>query len=184
MLQVPHQADVLRLELLLQFGGVYLDLDILLLRPLAELFAYPEGVLMAHEGAGGTIGAGNALIVARRNATMLQEWYAEYRSFSAQIWNGFSVRLPMKLANAEAERTRTSAAHAATPGSGVRLLGYTAFYWPPWSPWGVAQLYRTPRCVVPGSHAVHLWETKVWTTLLGSLTPDAVRRRSSCFEKL
>ena len=32
-----HQADVLRLELLQTFGGVYLDMDVLLLRPLAPL---------------------------------------------------------------------------------------------------------------------------------------------------
>jgi hypothetical protein len=32
-----HQADVVRLEVLLSFGGVYLDLDVLLLAPLAPL---------------------------------------------------------------------------------------------------------------------------------------------------
>ena len=32
-----HQADVLRLELLQQWGGVYMDMDILVLSPLDEL---------------------------------------------------------------------------------------------------------------------------------------------------
>ena len=40
------------------------------------------------------------------------------------------------------------------PGQ-VRLLGYTAFYWPPWNPWGIAQLYRTQRCVMHESMGVH-----------------------------
>ena len=35
-----HQADVLRLELLLQFGGVYLDLDVLLLRSRLRVHAH------------------------------------------------------------------------------------------------------------------------------------------------
>ena len=35
-----HQADVVRLELLLQFGGVYLDLDVLLLRSRLRVHAH------------------------------------------------------------------------------------------------------------------------------------------------
>ena len=96
-----------------------------------ELFLSPEGVVLAHEGIDGTIGAGNALMITRRNHSVIAEWYGRYRKFSDQIWNGFSVRLPMEMA-------------VAHPGS-VRLLDYTAFYWPPWNPWGVAQIYRVRR---------------------------------------
>lgn len=72
--------------------------------------------------------------------------YDEYRSFSDAVWNEFSVRLPSRLA-------------ADHPGS-VRQLGYGAFYWPPWNTWGIAQLYRSGRCLLPEAFAVHLWETK------------------------
>lgn len=134
-----HQADVVRLELLQQFGGSYLDMDVLLLRSLAPLLAAPRAALvLAHEGIDGTIGAGNALMLAQRNAPALAEWYGRYRAFSDVIWNGFSVRLPMELASQLGP-------------SAIRLLDYTAFYWPPWNPWGVAQLYRTPRCMLPSS---------------------------------
>lgn len=71
----------------------------------------------------------------------------------------------------------------AKPGS-VRLLDYTALYWPPWNPWGVAQIYRAPRCMLPQSIGLHLWETKMWSSLLGRLQPEAVRKRDTCFMRL
>ena len=56
---------MIRLELLQQFGGVYLDLDVLLLRPLGELLRTGWQLTLAHEGIAGTIGAGNALMLAQ-----------------------------------------------------------------------------------------------------------------------
>lgn len=166
-----HQADVLRLEVLLSFGGIYLDLDVLLLRPLAPLLsaAAPGQATLAHEGVGGSIGVGNALMLTPRNHSFFREWYEAYRAFSDAVWNGFSVRLPSRLA-------------AAAPSS-VRVLAYGAFYWPPWNPWGVAQLYRSERCLLRGGYAVHLWETKVWRSLLSSLSPAKLEAHGSCFAK-
>jgi hypothetical protein len=144
----------------------------LLLKPIGHLLeAMPRGgVTLAHEGIDGTIGAANALMIASRNASTLHEWYARYRDFSDSVWNGFSVRLPMELAIRD-------------PGS-VRLLGYTAFYWPPWNPWGVAQIYRAARCALPASMGIHLWETKMWASLMSKLTPERVKRRDTCFTRL
>ena len=70
-----HQADVLRLEVLQQHGGVYLDLDVVLLRPLDDLLHSAHELVLAHEGVDGTIGAGNAMMLARPNASILGEWY-------------------------------------------------------------------------------------------------------------
>ncbi|KAL1527708.1 hypothetical protein AB1Y20_009093 [Prymnesium parvum] len=183
-----HQADVLRLELLLQFGGLYIDMDVLLLHPLDDLIepqaisssahassSPPRGseLVLAHEGVGGTIGLGNAWMLAKRNATMLRLWYEKYRDFSDRIWNEFSVRLPSRI--------------AAEHSLGVDQLGvleYDSLYWPPWNAWGLAQLYRTPRCMLEHARAVHLWETKMWRALLGGLTPSRVEKQDSCFLRL
>jgi hypothetical protein len=165
-----HQADVLRLEVLQQHGGVYLDLDVVLLRPLDDLLHSAHELVLAHEGVDGTIGAGNAMMLARPNASILGEWYQRYHTFSDAVWNGFSVRLPMEFAISRPDLVRT--------------LDYTAFYWPPWNPWGVAQLYRTPRCLMSGQHAVHLWETKMWASLLSGLEPAHLDSNGSCFARL
>ena len=165
-----HQADVIRLELLQEFGGVYMDLDILLLAPLDAHFAHP--MTLAHEGVDGSIGLGNALMFAARNASFVHKWYGRYHGFSDAVWNGFSLRLPFELRLAEP--------------SSVRTVDYASFYWPPWNPWGIAQLYRTERCILPTSSAVHLWETKVWKTLLHALSPSSLSdlARGTCFGRL
>jgi hypothetical protein len=69
------------------------------------------------------------------------------------------------------------------PGA-VHALGYTDCFWPPWNPWGVAQLYRSSRCLVPGAYAVHLWETKVWAPLLSTLTPQHLAIDQTCFGRM
>ena len=111
-------------------------------------------------------------VTAQVGAASTWHRYAEYRNFSARVWNGFSVRLPSLLAM-RAELAPT-----------VHALDYDVFYWPPWNPWGIAQLYRTPKCVMHESMGVHLWETKMWKSLLSNLTPDLVRKRDSCFASL
>jgi len=164
-----HKADVIRLELLLQFGGVYLDLDVMLLAPITPLMQSHELVL-AHEGIDGSIGLGNALMLTRPNSTFMRRWYGAYTNFSDHVWNGFSVRFPLKL--------------ALEMPTAVHVLDYGAFYWPPWNAWGVAQLYRSSRCLLRGATAVHLWETKVWRTLLSELTPEDLHAQTSCFANM
>ena len=106
---------MLRLELLQQWGGAYLDMDILVLAPLDQLHRQPRApeaatpcargcnpmcqglqpyacrheLSMAHEGVEGTIGLGNALMLARPNASLLRVWYERYRGFSDAVWHGF-----------------------------------------------------------------------------------------------
>lgn len=167
-----HQADVVRLELLLQFGGLYMDMDVLLLNSVDDLLAGHELVL-AQEGVRGSIGLGNAMMIAQRNATMLRSWYGEYRSFSDKIWNNFSLRLPMQL---RIQR-----------GFGeqyLSVLEHDSLYWPPWNAWGLAQMYRSGRCMMPHARAVHLWETKMWASLLSKLTVEDIKRADTCFTRL
>ena len=70
-------------------GGVYLDTDMILLRPLDRLLAYPltMGLVDSHTG------MGNALILAQRGSRFLANWYRGYKNFDPQHFhqNGQSV---------------------------------------------------------------------------------------------
>ena len=89
-----HQSDVARIQLLRKYGGLYVDLDVILLRDLDPLFQYEV-----------TMGAetpdilGSGFIMARPNATFLELWLDSYRTdFDDSDWNRHSTKVPMELA--------------------------------------------------------------------------------------
>lgn len=88
-----HQADVIRLAMLQRFGGIYLDLDVICLRPFSALLEH-DFVMGIEPGTG----LCNAVIIARHDAEFLRAWREQYRSFDGSRWNNHSVVVPWKLA--------------------------------------------------------------------------------------
>ena len=93
-----HQSDVIRLEAMVKYGGIYHDLDVVILRPLDPLYCYET-----------TLGEElpnwlcNGFIMAVPNATFLRLWYEQYRTFDSSNWNYHSVVVPGILANSHPE---------------------------------------------------------------------------------
>lgn len=120
-LRLPHQTDILRLEILDQEGGIYLDTDVYALQRFDELLYSPKDILMGHEG-GSRSGLGNAVIIARPGSAFIKRWLAEYeRSFDnrPKMWNHHSVIVPAQL--------------AADYPDEICKLSPSAFFWPHWS---------------------------------------------------
>ena len=88
-----HQSDVIRLEILLEYGGIYLDLDAISINSLSPLLNHQ--VVMGREPESSL---GSGVILAENNAEFLQIWYEKYRDFDARCWNYHSVQLPWALA--------------------------------------------------------------------------------------
>lgn len=167
-----HRADVVRLELLLRHGGIYLDADVLVHRSFDELLDH--SVVLGEEGVDGEIGIANAVILAEPGAPFLQRWYEEYRWFRSvgrdQHWNEHSVRVPRILAQSNPRE--------------VTVLPYNAFYWPLWTAGQLEMIFAARAPVCEGStFANHLWESRAWEDYLEHLTPGVVRRVDSNFHR-
>jgi len=95
-----HRADIVRLEKLIEFGGIYLDADVFVHRSFDDLL--DNSVVMGEELLEGEKGLCNAVILAESNARFLNKWYCEYSSFRSkgrdEYWNEHSVKLPHRLA--------------------------------------------------------------------------------------
>ena len=120
-----HRADVLRLQLLLAHGGLYLDLDVVVLRTFHGLLRGRKSFLIGREGHpshGGFHGLCNAVLLARPNASFARRWLDEYHDFGdprvGDLWSEHSVQRPIKLAAAHPDE--------------VHVLPYNAFFWPDW----------------------------------------------------
>jgi hypothetical protein len=115
---VQHQADFLRLEILWNEGGIYLDTDVFPLRPFTDLLSNDRDIIMGHEG-GNRYGLGNAVIVARPRSEFIKRWIESYASFNRWVWNYHSIRMPKLL-------------QVQYPAL-ICPLSPSAFFWPTWA---------------------------------------------------
>lgn len=74
------------------YGGVYLDFDEIILRPLEPLrkYEYTQG----HER---DVTMGSQLVMAKKNATFLNYWYNSYRDDYRNTWAWNALWVPDKL---------------------------------------------------------------------------------------
>ncbi|KAL8619525.1 hypothetical protein ACOMHN_011876 [Nucella lapillus] len=97
-----HWSDIVRLQVLLLNGGLYLDLDMVLTRDPGPLLTYNVTMGLVES----ITGMGNAFIAAKRNLPFVQDWYARYRHFSNSLQRYFynSLRVPWELWRENATR--------------------------------------------------------------------------------
>ncbi len=185
-----HKADVLRLEVLLGYGGVYMDLDTISLRPLAELCNHSSfliGSQLSHEPfslrmkrslrsgsltplLSGKTGLCNAVMAASPGNPFLKIWYDSYRYFRSQgrdeYWHEHSVIVPRQLASTY-------------PGL-VTVASPYRFHYPIYTESGLKDLFEHSR-VFPEAYVHHLWETLSWDRYLQHLTPEDIRTRDTTY---
>ncbi|KAJ3331848.1 hypothetical protein HDU76_002043 [Blyttiomyces sp. JEL0837] len=87
-----HKADVLRLHVLMKYGGIYLDSDVFIYRSLDPLLHHE--FVMAKED---FHGMANAFILAHSESKFLRSWYGRYKDFDDKVWSEHSVFLPLRM---------------------------------------------------------------------------------------
>ena len=166
-MKVQHQADIIRMRLMREVGGIYLDADVIPLRPFDELLKY--NLSMGQEGGEGLC---NAVMVGAPNTSFVNRWWDEYRHFDPTTqWAYHSVILPRELSRRH-------------PGE-VQILGERAFFYPMWT-----QL-RAMYDVDDGydykdNFAVHLWTSidERQRGRLGRLTPADIFAGNGSFHRI
>jgi hypothetical protein len=104
-----HQADVMRVYILQKAGGVYMDLDVLSLKPLDGTVAVPDietqgdtnlynnDFVMPRESINRLC---NCFIMSSKNHKMLDLWLDSYEKSYGEVedyWGGLSVIKPLEL---------------------------------------------------------------------------------------
>ncbi|XP_060072429.1 uncharacterized protein LOC132552283 [Ylistrum balloti] len=89
---IEHKADVARLEAVRDFGGIYMDSDEILLRPLDPLRKYDFTLSHAYD-----YNLSNGLIMSSRNASFVNIWYSEYGTYDGEVWGHHSTIVPFEL---------------------------------------------------------------------------------------
>jgi hypothetical protein len=167
-----HKCDWLRLQVLKQFGGVYLDLDTITVKGFHELLRYQTRPLMIEEHAHGRkIGLCNAFIASWPNSTFIDQWIEKFRGFRStghdQYWNESAVKWPQQIFD---EHATAWTGHAQT------------FMQPDWTPPGIKAMFAESH-EFPHAFGHHLWESFSWP-YLQQITPETYRSIPCTYTKL
>ena len=112
--KTAHRADKLRMDVLFEYGGVYMDIDTISVRPYKDLLQHDTVLgleeLRHHTNLGpksiarwGELpvikGIGNAVMLTRPKSQFFKEWIGLYENvFHPNGWSEASVELPKHLA--------------------------------------------------------------------------------------
>lgn len=77
---VQYQADISRLEILYEYGGVYMDLDVLVIKNFEELFDDNKDFYISKEGPGENSGLINSFLAAKPGNEFLKIWLDNFKT--------------------------------------------------------------------------------------------------------
>jgi len=180
-----HLSDITRLQVLLEYGGVYADIDTIFVRPLPDdLYAEPcvmgkervDWTMPAARQAGGSLC--NAFIMAERGSSFVRAWldsiYAEFDG----SWSAHSTFLPYRLSQQH-------------PMS-IRIEPERSFFHLDWSREGIRQLFERSAEDLEDVYNLHLWSHLWWDRSRtgftcfheGRLTPAYIAYAHTTYSKL
>ena len=143
--RIEHKTDLLRLLILKEHGGIYLDTDVISLKRFDAIGA--SGLIMGKEQRyvdGPVLGLCNAVIIAPKGSQFVDLWLEAYERFHNDQWSEFSVQLPWALAQQYPEL--------------IHVEPVTSFFYPSGWPEGVYSLYGGTGDY-PSAYTFHLWKS-------------------------
>lgn len=171
LFHVAHKADVLRLEKLIEFGGIYLDLDTICKKPFTPLLE--NKFVIGKQGKWRNKGLCNAIMMSEKNSEFARIWYEEYRSFRSKgkdkYWGEHSITLPFKLS-----RQHSNLLH---------VERYDSFTFPLYYQSSLKDLFVNSKDY-PNAYCHHLWEGGSWEKYLKNLSVKDIFERNSTYNNI
>jgi glycosyltransferase involved in cell wall biosynthesis len=143
-----HHADFIRLDVLLEHGGVYADIDTIFVRPFpADLYESPF-VIGREPPVQGRPSLCNALLLAEPGAAFARAWRERMAGELDGTWSNHSGFLAQTLSEQMPEAVRVEPEGTFFPFAGDRL--------------GLARLLAERHAVPADALSVHLWAHLWW----------------------
>lgn len=150
-----HHADFVRLDALVEHGGVYADMDTIFVRPLPDAL-YGEKFVIGREAAVADEITGdvrpslcNALMIAEPGSVFARTWRARMGAAINGTWSNHSGFLAQALSEELPDE--------------VRVEPEESFFAVPCTPAGLASLLEHGSLDVSRSYSVHLWAHVWWS---------------------
>ena len=180
LLHVAHQTGVVRLQVLLQHGGIYMDVDTISRKPFTPLLQH-SCVLGVQGFPNAPIdGLCDAVILAEKGSEFLRHWLLSYQSHRSkgrdQHWAEHAVHMPHKLA--------LQYPHL------LHIEPYSSFHYPLYhgdepvtSQHGIKVLFEQDR-EFGNAYCHHAWESMTWEPYLKDLTIEDIKNNNTTYNNL
>lgn len=173
LVHAAHRADVLRLLILLKYGGIYLDIDTICVRSFDPLLNH--SFVIGQQGSGFHLeGLCNAVMLGEKDSSFVKAWLNSYDSFRScgqdLFWDEHSVKVPLQLAPFY------------TTSGDLHIEPFTSFHYPHYSI-GIEKLFEGD-CTFPDAYCHHLWERSTWERYLKDLTEKAIFEKDTYYNIL
>lgn len=166
-----HKADVVRLEKLIEHGGIYIDIDVFVYRSLDPLLHH--SAVMGKEDEHGLC---NGIILAEPHSRFLRTWYSTYTTFNDSHWNEHSVLMPKGL---------SMVMGGGGGGGDVCVLPRVSFFYPSFYPNHHEFVHERDEYLFYNGYqyAYHASNHGAWKWIK-DVTPDKVRNKDTSFHRL
>ena len=150
-----HQADIIRIQKLIEYGGIYLDIDTICLRSFQDLLDY-DFVMGLQNNSDDTevYGLCNAVILSKANSLFGNKWLESYKTFRSKgrddTWDEHSVLKPFELSKLYSKD--------------IKILNSKAFFYPLW--YDINDILFNEnfnidnyKNIIKDNYCIHLWDT-------------------------
>ncbi|CAG8743490.1 23985_t:CDS:2 [Cetraspora pellucida] len=161
---IQHKSDIIRMEVLRDSGGIYLDLDIIALQPFDDLL-YDDFTM----GLEGEQGLCDAVIISRPFAPFLTRWIQQYKDFNDNHWNYHSVQLPYQMSQEYV--------------NDIQVLNKTAFFWPTYMDEHLDLAFNSTNYNFSNNYAYHMWSSASYGKYLKYMSPKSIKSEETSFNR-
>jgi mannosyltransferase OCH1-like enzyme len=168
LFHAAHKSDVLRIQILKENGGIYMDLDIICKKPFFPLYKY--NFVMGKQGKWRKMGLCNGVILAEKNAEFLSIWYNEYKTFRSKghdkYWAEHSVLRPLLLSKKFPDL--------------IHIEPYDSFHFPLYYSFSLKKIFE--KCIdFPNAYCHHLWEAASKDKYLKNLNENEIFNKDTTY---
>lgn len=174
-----HQADIIRLQALIEEGGIYADIDSIFLNKFPEEF-YKKHFVMGQQGNEGLC---NALMMSSKESPFAMKWLSDHKMCfkggapGTDGWCTHSVYHPLRLSREIPEH--------------IHIVGPKAFFGSLYHQGDLYNFFKqeTPPDFSPtllGSeyYSFHLWENVSWNDYLKNLTEQKIFAENNLYNSI
>lgn len=170
--QPAHKSDVIRLQVLIECGGIYADTDVIFKKPFTDLL--DNKFVMGQQGINGGEGLCPATMLSSKDSTFAKYWLAGFKDTfkggppGSPTWCTHSVNYPLYLASQIPQE--------------VTILNHFSFFWPLYHEAHIKALFEENH-EFGSAYSHHLWESS-GKKYLEELTMEKIEQENTTFTNL